>query len=88
MLGPEIRSGKLKNNDKVWLQKGQKFAFVTDQDALGDETKVSTTYTQLSKTSKIGDKILVEDGLIQFKVEEVRESTRDPHFHALTPSYF
>jgi len=72
--GPEIRSGKLKNNDKVWLQKGQKFAFVTDQDVLGDETKVSTTYTQLSKTSKVGDKILVEDGLIQFKVEEVKEA--------------
>jgi len=77
----------LKNNDKVWLQKGQKFSFVTDQDELGDETKVSTTYTHLSKTSKIGDKILVEDGLIQFKVEEVRESLAIRKFHSFYFSF-
>jgi pyruvate kinase len=69
--GPEIRSGKLKNNDKVFLEKGAEFTFTTDQNFLGDEKKVSTTYEQLCQTTKVGDKILVDDGLIQFRVIEV-----------------
>jgi pyruvate kinase len=69
--GPEIRSGKLKNNDKVFLEKGAEFTFTTDQNFLGDEKKVSTTYEHLCQTTKVGDKILVDDGLIQFRVIEV-----------------
>ena len=32
------------------------------------------TYEYLCKTTKVGDKILVDDGLLQFRVEEVNTS--------------
>eukprot|EP01120_Amphizonella_sp_Union-15-10_P017489 TRINITY_DN9724_c0_g1_i1.p1 TRINITY_DN9724_c0_g1~~TRINITY_DN9724_c0_g1_i1.p1 ORF type:complete len:491 (+),score=77.48 TRINITY_DN9724_c0_g1_i1:37-1509(+) len=69
--GPEIRTGKLLGDKKsVTLTKGTKFLFTNDQSVLGDETKVNTTYEKLPKTVKPGDTILVDDGLISFKVEK------------------
>jgi len=41
---------------------------------LGDETRACTTYKSLPKTVKPGDVILVEDGLICFKVEKCTEN--------------
>jgi pyruvate kinase len=70
--GPEIRTGKLKNKT-VNLQQGQKFIFTTDQNYVGDEHMVSVSYTELPTTVFVGDIILVDDGNIQFRVEEIHE---------------
>jgi len=70
--GPEIRTGKLKNKTAN-LELGQKFIFSTDQSVIGDETKVSVSYLELPTTVFVGDIILVDDGNIQFQVEEIRE---------------
>lgn len=69
--GPEIRTGKLKNGQEVLLKAGNKFIFTTDQSVLGDETIVSTTYSDLPNTMKVGDTILVDDGLIGMTVTAV-----------------
>jgi len=70
--GPEIRTGKLKNKT-VNLTQGQKFIFTTDQNYVGDEHMVSVSYLELPTTVFVGDIILVDDGNIQFRVEEIHE---------------
>jgi len=70
--GPEIRTGKLKNKT-AQLEVGQKFIFTTDQSCIGDESIVSTSYTDLPSSIHPGDIILVDDGNIQFRVEEINE---------------
>eukprot|EP01122_Echinamoeba_exundans_P011246 TRINITY_DN440_c0_g2_i1.p1 TRINITY_DN440_c0_g2~~TRINITY_DN440_c0_g2_i1.p1 ORF type:complete len:549 (+),score=134.55 TRINITY_DN440_c0_g2_i1:141-1649(+) len=71
--GPEIRSGKLKEGKGIPLSTGQKFTFTTDTSVVGDAStmRVSTTYQALPQTVKKGNRILVNDGLIEFLVESV-----------------
>ncbi len=71
--GPEIR---LKNFgvNSVMLSKGQQFTLTT-RDILGDETICSVTYTNLAKEVKPNDRILIDDGLIELRVEKVTDGT-------------
>ncbi|KAJ3198751.1 hypothetical protein HDU82_001052 [Entophlyctis luteolus] len=65
--GPKIRTGKLCKTE-VYLTQGSEFLFVNDQSVVGDETKVSSTYTK--ELLKVGDKLFVDDGLLSFTVKE------------------
>lgn len=67
--GPEIRTGDFASGS-VMVSAGQKFTVTTD-DIIGDETKVSVTYKDLAKDLDIGSTILIDDGLIELKVEEI-----------------
>jgi len=67
--GPEIRTGKLKDKT-VKLEAGKKFIFTTDQNVLGDESIVSISYKELPLNVQPGHNILVDDGNLQFRVEE------------------
>ena len=67
--GPEIRIGKFENGE-VFLKEGQLFSLIYE-DMLGDETKVPVTYKNLSNEIDIGTTILINDGLIECKVEEL-----------------
>ena len=69
--GPEIRTGKLESGDvKVKIEEGQKFTFLYE-DVIGNNTKASISYKGLSEDVKPGSTILVDDGAIEFKVEEI-----------------
>ena len=72
MKGPEIRTGMLYTgkNTKIELKDGQKFTLV-NEDITGDEEKVSVTYKELYKDVKPGTKILIDDGAIELKVDEI-----------------
>ena len=72
MKGPEIRTGMLYTgkNTKIELKDGQKFTLV-NEDITGDEEKVSVTYKELYKDVKPGTKILIDDGAIELKVDDV-----------------
>lgn len=72
MKGPEIRTGMLYTgkNTKIELKDGQKFTLV-NEDITGDEEKVSVTYKELYKDVEPGTKILIDDGAIELKVDEV-----------------
>ncbi len=67
--GPEYRI-KTFANKKVMLKEGDAFTFTTD-DVVGDETRVSVTYKNLIKDLKVGDKVLVNNGLVVFEVEKL-----------------
>ncbi len=68
--GPEIRTGLLKDGQKVMLEAGQTFTLTTEQ-LVGDETKVSITYDGLAEDVEIGKKILIDDGLIELEVKKI-----------------
>lgn len=67
--GPEIRTGDFQNG-KVMLKEGSDF-LVTTEDVLGTDKMCTITYKKLPKDVKIGDKILIDDGLIELTVKNV-----------------
>lgn len=72
MKGPEIRTGMLYTgkNTKIQLKDGQKFTLVND-DIEGNEERVSVSYKELYKDVQPGTKILIDDGAIELRVDEV-----------------
>ncbi len=71
--GPEIRTGKFKKEETI-LTEGQFFTLTT-REVLGDETIGYVTYKDLPKDVKKGDKILIDDGLIELEVFEIYNDT-------------
>lgn len=64
--GPEIRTKTFKQGE-VTLIKGQEF-ILTTRDIVGDEQICSITYELLPQDVKVGDTILVNDGIVILKV--------------------
>ena len=61
--GPEIRTGKLKDGKKVTLKEGDLYTLTTEE-IVGDETRGYINYAGLAEDVKPGDRILIDDGLI------------------------
>ncbi|MFR5684988.1 MAG: pyruvate kinase, partial [Clostridia bacterium] len=69
--GPEIRTGKLEGIEQpVYLEAGNKFVLV-NEDIIGNVERTSVSYKNLYKDVKVGTSILVDDGAIELKVEEI-----------------
>ena len=67
--GPEYRIKTFKNG-RVTLKEGDVFSF-TVEDVEGDETRVSVNYKGLVEDLAPGDKILLNNGLLVFRVQTV-----------------
>jgi pyruvate kinase len=72
LQGPKIRTGALAGGGPVILRAGQPFTITTAK-VLGDSTRVSTTFTPLPREVHRGDRILLSDGLLELRVEQVRD---------------
>ncbi len=72
--GPKIRTHNFKN-DGVNLKEGDTFSFICGEEILGDENKCSITYDELYKDVKPGGTILVDDGLLSFKIKDVKDKS-------------
>ena len=70
--GPEYRIRTFKDG-KAHVNAGDKFTFTVDE-VEGDEKRVSVNYKGLVKDLSVGDKILVNNGLVVFEVEELKGS--------------
>ena len=70
--GPEIRTMTLKDGKDVSIKAGQKFTFTTDQSVVGDNERVAVTYENFAKDLKVGDMVLVDDGLLELDVTEIK----------------
>ena len=68
--GPEYRIRTFKEG-KVEIQTGAVFTFTTDE-IEGDETRVSVNYKGLIKDLSVGDRILVNNGMVVFEVIELK----------------
>ena len=66
--GPEIRLGEV--DGEVSLEIGDKF-ILTSEDLLGDKTIASISYKELYKDVKVGDRILIDDGLVELLVKDI-----------------
>lgn len=70
--GPEYRI-KTFENGKITLSDGDSFTFTTD-DVVGDRTRVSVSYPHLVEELRVGDTVLVNNGLVVFEVEKLEGS--------------
>ena len=70
--GPEYRIKTFKEG-KVEVREGDPFTFTT-RDVEGDETIVSVSYAGLVRDLSVGDRILVNNGLVVFEVKELQDT--------------
>lgn len=66
--GPEIRLGEIEG--EVLLEIGDKF-ILTREDLIGDKSIASISYKDLYKDLKVGDRILIDDGLVELLVKAI-----------------
>lgn len=71
--GPEIRTIKLENGQDVSLLVDQLFTLTTDETVIGNNQRVAVTYKNLTKDLKVGNTVLIDDGLIELVVVEVKD---------------
>ncbi|OON94553.1 MAG: pyruvate kinase [Candidatus Epulonipiscioides saccharophilum] len=69
--GPEIRTGVLTGDNEIELQTGQTFILTTDE-MEGTSEKVSITYKELPHDLSEGNRVLLDDGLIELIVDEIK----------------
>lgn len=70
--GPEVRVKNFKEG-KVTLEEGQLFT-LTAEEVEGTKDIVSVTYNRLYEDLEVGMRVLIDDGLIEMKVEKVDKS--------------
>src|SRR5262245_13652845 len=73
LCGPKIRTGLLRDHRPVNLQEGRELT-ITTRDVIGDSSVISTGYAHLPQDLKVGDWILLADGMIELQVEQVVQS--------------
>ncbi len=79
LKGPEVRVGTFENGS-IEVSEGMTLIFTAD-DVVGNEKKVSITYKSLYKDVKVGDTLLLNDGLLIFKITKI--SGKDIHAEAI-----
>lgn len=67
--GPEIRTKKF--HEKVTLVQGSEFTIYTMEDVIGDIEKCSVSYEDLHNDIEVGNRILIDDGLIGLEVKSI-----------------
>ena len=72
--GPKIRTHNF-INDGVDLKEGQLFTFTCGEEILGDTERCSISYEQLYKDVVVGGSILVDDGLLSFEIQEIKDKS-------------
>ena len=73
LQGPKIRTGRMENG-ALPLRKGDSIAITTDE-VLGRKGLISTIYQSLPTDVRQGSRILLDDGLIEFRVLSVSGNT-------------
>ncbi|WP_224248842.1 pyruvate kinase [Hyalangium gracile] len=69
LQGPKIRTGRFITGSTE-LKEGATFSITTDESVKGTDDIVSTTYPHLAQDVNPGDRILLDDGLLELKVIE------------------
>lgn len=68
--GPKYRTGKMKNASAI-LEKGSEVT-LTSRNIAGDNKLIPLNFPNLSRDVEIGNTILVDDGAIQLRVQDIR----------------
>lgn len=67
--GPKMRLGQIEP-EPITLQPGEPFTLTTE-DVVGDQCRVSMNFARLPQVVKTGDRLFLNDGLVQLAVERV-----------------
>lgn len=70
LQGPKIRLGKFADNQKYFLDRGDRFT-ITIEDIQGTRERCSTTFKGLPGDVRPGDQILIDDGKVGLRALEV-----------------
>lgn len=70
--GPEIRICDFEDG-KVTLENGNKFILTTEK-IVGNQDRVSVTYKNIVNDVTVGTRLLMDDGLLEFKVTDVTDT--------------
>lgn len=73
LQGPKIRTGRMENG-AISLRKGESISITTDE-VKGRPGLISTIYKALPTDVKPGARILLDDGLIEFRVQSIEGNT-------------
>jgi pyruvate kinase len=69
LQGPKIRTGPLAaGRAGVTLRPGAEIVITTEGEIAGDEKLISTSYPHLAEDVRPGDRLLVDDGLIELRI--------------------
>jgi len=66
LCGPKIRTGTLRGHRSVRLRQGQRL-WLTAKETAGSSRRVSISYAHLARDFGKGDRILLDDGLIELR---------------------
>lgn len=67
--GPEIRTGDFE--ESIILEEGEKFVITMD-DCIGNKERCTVSYKGMVDDVKLGDTILIDDGLVALKIVEIK----------------
>ncbi|HEY6106911.1 MAG TPA: pyruvate kinase [Anaeromyxobacteraceae bacterium] len=71
LQGPKVRTGPLEaGREGVRVETGAEIVITTEGEVQGDAGLISTTYPHLAEDVRPGDRLLVDDGLLEFRVLE------------------
>ncbi len=70
--GPEYRIGTFENG-RIALLDGAPFTFTTEQ-IVGNDKRVSVSYPKLPQDLNVGDIILLNNGLLSFRVDRIEDT--------------
>jgi pyruvate kinase len=73
LQGPKIRVGRFEKGE-VELTPGATFAITTDTSVVGNHERVSTAYSGIVGDVSPGDRILLDDGFLALRVDEVTDT--------------
>ena len=73
LQGPKIRTGTLQDDKPITLVDGEQIT-ITTRDVVGNAQVISTTYKPLPLDVQIGDRILLDDGLLELRVTGTSET--------------
>lgn len=69
LQGPKLRVGDLENG-KLELKAGDRFIFTTEK-MVGTKDKIYVSYPNLAKDLKLGERVFLDDGKMELKVEKI-----------------
>ncbi len=73
LQGPKLRVGELENGS-IELSDGDKFIFTTEK-MVGTKEKIYVSYPHLCTDVKAGERIFLDDGKMELKVEKILNAT-------------
>ncbi|MFM7440975.1 MAG: pyruvate kinase, partial [Snowella sp.] len=73
LQGPKIRVGKLPDGG-ISLEPGTSFTLLPLADWQGQENTVGIDYPYLAQEAKPGTQVLLDDGLLELKVEQIKDN--------------